>query len=254
MQTDSKTIIPRGAQFHESIATRWGANYGAGSFKRRLELFNSILDRSVGAGQYWLDLGCGSGVLTAELIARGARVVAVDGSPSMLAAASKILDMDIGKFVTFRHGDAQDLSWASPCSFDGVLCSSVLEYVDDQDELIIQVSRALKDNGVFVTSVPPKRSPVRTLQKALRLFFGLFGIDKYGYLAVSRFEVDPRSVAGWLRNVGLRVERVSDFDPLLPTFILNFFRPSLLIIEARKTVQSESGEGFERSMLNETKK
>ena len=38
-------------------------------------------------GESMLDLGCGDGVLTAQIAARGAGVVGVDSSPSMVALA-----------------------------------------------------------------------------------------------------------------------------------------------------------------------
>ncbi|MCC6998021.1 MAG: methyltransferase domain-containing protein [Deltaproteobacteria bacterium] len=234
MQTDSKPSIPRGAEFHEQIASNWGAGYAQGSFKQRLELFNSILDRSGVAGQRWLDLGCGSGVLTKELLARGARVVALDGSPSMLEAARRSVDTTASELVAFRQGDVQDLSWSESGAFDGVLCSSVVEYVDAPDELIRQVSRVLKAGGLLIISMPPKRSLIRTWQKVSRFIYGLLGKDRHSYLAVSRFEIDRGAVAGWLRGAGLRLEHVSGFDPILSSRALKLFFPALLVCEARR--------------------
>lgn len=229
--------IPRGAEFHERIASKWEAGYARAGFKHRLKLFNSILDRSVMNGQLWLDLGCGSGVLTRELIKRGARVVVLDGSPSMLEEARRSLDVDdttAGVLVTYRQGDAQDLSWSEPCAFDGVLCSSVIEYVADQDELIRQVIRVLKENGSLIVSMPSTRSPTRALQKVLRHGLKVLGIDKYTYLRVSRFEIDPSGVAEWLKAAGMTVNRISKYDPVLPKYLLKIFRPALLVCEARK--------------------
>jgi ubiquinone/menaquinone biosynthesis C-methylase UbiE len=95
----------------------------------------------------------------------------------MLRAARSSLDELSSAHVTFRQGDAQDLSWAEPCAFDGVLCSSVVEYLDDQDKLLHQVSRVLKNNGVLIISVPPKGSLVRTAQKVLRRLLKLVGCN-----------------------------------------------------------------------------
>jgi ubiquinone/menaquinone biosynthesis C-methylase UbiE len=234
-------IIPRGAEFHERIAGNWAASYARGGCKHRLELFNSILDRSVMSGQLWLDLGCGSGVLTRELIKRGARVVALDGSPSMLEAALRSVDIAASAQVTFQQGDAQDLSWSEPCAFDGVLCSSVVEYVEDEDELMRQVGRVLKNNGLLIISMPPKRSVVRTVLKVLRRFLKMFGTHRYAYLEVSRFEIDPGVVVGWFRNANMRVDRISGFDPVLPKCLLTIFRPALLVCEARKFEQGHKG-------------
>jgi len=230
--------IPLGAKFHEHLASNWEEKYTRYSFMRRLDLFNTILDHSVQSGQCWLDLGCGSGTLTGELIKRGASVVALDGSPSMLAAARKIHGK-IGSSVSFRQGDAQDLSWSLPGVFDGVLCSSVIEYVEDENELIRQVSRVLKDDGLFIISVPPKKSLVRMFQKLIRTFFKLLGQDKYAYLEVSRFEIAPALVASWLKKANFRLSRISGFDPILPSFLIKIIRPALLICEAKKNKKIE---------------
>ncbi len=241
MKLSSEKSISRGAAFHEHLANNWGECYSLPSFRKRLELINSILDRSVMPGQLWLDLGCGSGVITIELIKRGASVVALDGSPAMLEVARRTLDKN-GTSVSFREGNAQDLSWCLPCVFDGVLCSSVIEYLDleDANELIRQVSRVLKDDGLFIISMPQTKSPTRIWQKLLRTFFKFFGQDRYPYLDVSRFEIDPSLLVGWLEKANLHLTRISGFDTILPTWLFKIFRPGLLICEATKNNISQS--------------
>lgn len=229
--------IPRGAAFHEQIANDWGAGYARPGFRKRLELFKVILDRSVKRGQLWLDLGCGSGVLSSELLRRGARVVAFDGSPSMLAAARRALSGMPDADVQFQQGDAQDLSAFEAGMFDGVLCSSVVEYVEAPDALVRHVSRVLKDEGALIISLPPTYSLVRTVQKTLRAMLMPFGVDRYSYLDVSRFEIQPGAVKAWLGNADLRVDEVTEFDSVLPVLMLGIFRPSLLVCEARKSAR-----------------
>jgi ubiquinone/menaquinone biosynthesis C-methylase UbiE len=222
-----------GARFHEAIARSWSAGYRRGNFKRRLAVFAAILDRRVQRGDEWLDLGCGSGVLTAELAQRGAEVVALDGAPSMLQAARQAAFPD-GAQVQFRLGDATALSWCATPRFDGVLCSSVIEYVRDGEALLTEASRVLKDGGTLVISVPPRGSVLRSAQRIARRALRRFGKDAYAYLDVSVFEVEPRALPAMFERAGLRLERVTPFDALLPRPLLSVFRPSLLICEARK--------------------
>ncbi len=225
--------MPPGAEFHEHLATNWRENYSRLHFKNRLDVINSILDHVVQEGQNWLDLGCGSGVITAELLKRGARVVALDGSPAMLNEARRTLKKN-GGLVSFREGDVQDLTWSDSSVFDGVLCSSVIEYVENPDELIRESSRVLKTNGVLVLSLPPKYSFIRSSQKALRFLFKLIGKEQYAYLDVSNFEISPAAVAGWLKSANIRLDQCFSYDPVLPKKLVSIFRPSLLICEARK--------------------
>ena len=68
-----------------------------------------------------LDLGCGTGLLAGELIARGYRVVGVDASDAMLALARERLGPD----VTLSRTTLPDLAVegvfdAAVCTFDGL--------------------------------------------------------------------------------------------------------------------------------------
>ncbi len=57
-------------------------------------------------GERILDLGCGDGELTEKIAAAGARVVGVDSSPGMVAAAQR-------RGVDARIADAHNLSFNS---------------------------------------------------------------------------------------------------------------------------------------------
>jgi 2-polyprenyl-3-methyl-5-hydroxy-6-metoxy-1,4-benzoquinol methylase len=54
-------------------------------------LYEPVVDALVGeiAGRHVLDAGCGDGHLARILAARGARVIAIDGSRAMLALAAR---------------------------------------------------------------------------------------------------------------------------------------------------------------------
>ncbi|HEV3157270.1 MAG TPA: class I SAM-dependent methyltransferase [Candidatus Baltobacteraceae bacterium] len=93
------------------------------------------------AGERILDLGCGEGGLTIELIRTGASVVGVDGSPEFLAAA-RALDLDV------RLMDGQRLTFDA--EFDAVFSNAALHWMRDPDAVIAGVRRALKPEGRFV--------------------------------------------------------------------------------------------------------
>lgn len=93
------------------------------------------------AGERILDLGCGDGALTAELIAAGADVVAVDASAEMIAAA-------VARGLDAHVADATALTFEQ--EFDAVFTNAVLHWVRDADAAIAGVARALKPGGRFV--------------------------------------------------------------------------------------------------------
>lgn len=229
--------LPPGARFHETIASSWTKGYSRSGFGKRRECFAGILDRNVKAGKSWLDLGCGSGVLTIELLLRGANVLAVDGSPAMLKEAKLAVDGNELADVRWLECNVERLDGIESGSFDGILCSSVIEYVEHPDKLLDEAHRTLQSDGRLILSLPPKYSLVRVIQKMIRKCAALFGLEKFPYLAVSRFELGLGQLERKFSEKGFVVDKVTFFDPKLPGFLLPLVRPALLIVEARKKVR-----------------
>ncbi|GAA0987821.1 class I SAM-dependent methyltransferase [Acrocarpospora macrocephala] len=95
-------------------------------------------------GERVLDLGCGTGVLTAEIASRGARVLGIDGSHSMIETA-------IAQFpgLDFTVGDGHDFTVAEP--YDAVFSNAALHWLSrDPDAVIECVRMALQPGGRFV--------------------------------------------------------------------------------------------------------
>lgn len=94
-----------------------------------------------------LDLCCGSGLMTVELLARGFDVVGVDASPAMLARARDLLGPDVPLVEAFLP----DLPVAGP--FDAVVSTlDGLSYLSPADfrASLLAVAGALRPGGWFV--------------------------------------------------------------------------------------------------------
>lgn len=78
-------------------------------------------------GQRILDAGCGTGVLAADLAKRGAHVVAIDLSPTLVDLARERIGRDVGAgSIEFRSGDMLDPALGE---FDHVVCmDSMIHY------------------------------------------------------------------------------------------------------------------------------
>jgi len=119
-------------------------------------------------GERILDLGCGSGQLTAKIAEAGARVIGIDLSPDMIAQARANYPEDRtairqGK-VEFAIGDATSFELAEPV--DAVFSNAVLHWVKDAAAAIACVWRALKPGGRFVMEMGG-RGNTRTLLAAV---------------------------------------------------------------------------------------
>lgn len=99
------------------------------------------------SGERVLDLGCGTGVLTAQIAARGAQVLGIDGSQSMIEAA---IAQHPG--LDFTVGDGHDFTVAQP--YDAVFSNAALHWMSrDPDAVIACVRMALRPGGRFVAEM-----------------------------------------------------------------------------------------------------
>lgn len=113
----------------------------------------AVVSRVTTATPVLLDLGCGSGLSTRELLAaarrRGMRptIVGVDASAAMLAQAQR-RTWPAG--VTFRHCKAEDLASLDLPPADGVLACYLLRNTPALDATLAEIHRALKPGAPFV--------------------------------------------------------------------------------------------------------
>jgi SAM-dependent methyltransferase len=93
-----------------------------------------------------LELGCGAGGDTAEMLARGFAVRATDGSPEMADVASKHLGRRV-ETLLFHELDEVE-------AYDGVWANACLLHVPRPElaDVLARIWRALKAGGVFYAS------------------------------------------------------------------------------------------------------
>ena len=93
-----------------------------------------------------LELGCGAGGDSAEMLARGFDVRATDGSPELAAIAEKRLGRPVETllFGDLREVEAYDAVWANAC-----LLHVPREQLAD---VLMLIRRALKPGGYFYAS------------------------------------------------------------------------------------------------------
>ena len=131
--------------FDENLVRQLETAYRTRDVRRRRALVGAAL--AVRAGESVLDVGCGPGFYAQELlevVGPDGRVVGIDASPEMLAAATARCARHAN--VAFHRGDATALPVAD-ASFDAALCVQVLEYVPDATGALAEIRRALRPGG-----------------------------------------------------------------------------------------------------------
>jgi len=112
------------------------------SRRARLQAFLSLLP----PGAAILELGCGAGGDTAEMLTRGFNVVPTDGSPEMAEVASRRLGRPVGTLL-FHDLDAVE-------AYDGVWANACLLHVprDELASVLKRIWRAITPGGCFFAS------------------------------------------------------------------------------------------------------
>lgn len=116
----------------------------------------SLLDPR--AGERILDLGCGTGHLTAQIAESGAQVTGVDHSPDMVAAARAAYPN-----LKFVVSDARDLKFHN--EFDAVFSNATLHWIQEPELALQGIQRALRPGGRLVAELGGKGN-IRTMQEA----------------------------------------------------------------------------------------
>ncbi len=111
-------------------------------------------------GEHVLDLGCGTGDLTAEIAGGGASVLGFDASPEMLSEARRKHPS-----LSFNQGDGQELGFER--EFDAVFSNATLHWMPRADAVAAGVARALRPGGRFVAEFGGARC-VQTVRHAVR--------------------------------------------------------------------------------------
>ncbi len=111
------------------------------------------------SGAKVIDLGCGSGIFTYLLSARGFKVAGLDISPKLLELARrKYPDLQ------FDEGDVEALPYEAG-SVDGVLLSGLVHHLPDPSQCAAEVARVLRPGGKFVAFDPNRANPFMYLYR-----------------------------------------------------------------------------------------
>ena len=224
--------------FHADLAADWEQRYRRRSFRARQVVLVECLHGLDLAGSSWLDAGCGTGTLSRWLAERGCDVLGVDAASSMIEAATQFAQtsahVDTLKFARVETIGRLPLE---DDSMDGVLCSSVLEYVDDPRACLAEFARVLRSGGLLLVSVPNRNSLIRQAQVACYRLGARIGQNWLPFVRHSRHEYSVGEFTRLLSESGLVAEKVLAFGSPLPRRVQRLPRAgSLLMFMAKKTV------------------
>ncbi len=115
----------------------------------------------IGKGKKVLDIGCRDGALT-KYFAEGNEIMGLDIDAEALERAKKIITIET------RQVDLNGDWGVSEKAYDAVVAAEVLEHVYYPHKITEKVANVLKDDGVFIGSIPH----AFCMQSRIRILFG----------------------------------------------------------------------------------
>jgi magnesium-protoporphyrin O-methyltransferase len=159
------------------------------------------------SGRRVLDAGCGTGVMAVELARRGAEVVAVDISESLVSHAAENARKAGGPMPDFRVGDMHDPELGA---FDHVVAMDSLIHYGAEDIVAALSGIASRVRGSVLFTVAP-RTPMLTVMHNVGKLFPRSDraprIVPLGDAKLRRLALRDAALAGFAHEADGRVQR-----------------------------------------------
>ena len=186
-----------------------------------------------------LDVGCGGGLLAEEFARLGCQVTGIDPSEPSLATAREHAHQS-GLDITYQIGVGEQLPFL-PASFDIVICCDVLEHVNDLSQVIHEIARVLKADGIFFYDTINRTflswlADIKLAQEWRRTSFMPPNLHDW------RKFIKPRELVHCLQNHGLQNQNLKGMSPRAnPLVSLSLFlkqkRGEITLTEMGKRIQ-----------------
>ncbi len=139
----------------------WNAGLYDESFSFIWEYGSGLIDLlNPQPGERILDLGCGTGHLTHAIRQRGANVIGIDHSATMIEQARNNYSD-----IRFEVADASNFSFDE--AFDAVFSNAVLHWVRDSEGAVTSIGNALKSGGRLVAEFGGKGNVSKIIEATL---------------------------------------------------------------------------------------
>lgn len=157
-----------------------------------------------------LDLGCGVGTIDFYLAQKGYQVTGIDISKDAIDICNAVKKEFKFENTEFFHGDVQKTYFKK--KFDFIICSEVIEHVEDDTGLLETILTLLNPGGVLLLTTPSLSAPLYKLG-FLRSFD-----QRVGHLR--RYEME--SLVSKIDNVGFKVLETAKTESILRNSLYTF--------------------------------
>lgn len=170
-------------------------------------------------GKRVVDVGCGGGILTEAMAARGAETLGIDLGDKALGVA-RLHKLESGTRADYRLISAEALAAEMPGAFDVVTCMEMLEHVPDPASIVAACAALTRPGGVVVMSTISRNLKAYALAVvAAEYVLGLLPKGTHDY---AKFRT-PAEVATYARRAGLESKAITGvaYNPVTKAFRLS---------------------------------
>jgi len=186
-------------------------HYGPGApNENELRLLGNLKGKNV------LEIGCGGAQCGIAMAKRGAKVTGMDISNEQLKFAKSLAEKNKVN-ITLYQGDIVNLKQIKSNSQDIVFTAWALHYVDNLEKCFKEVYRVLKNQGIFVLSMPHPFSDTIN-SKTLKIKRSYFNNGKFVEVFSDKtkkfvmYHHTFSDITNAVANSGLNIEKVIEPD------------------------------------------
>ncbi len=192
-----------------------------------------MLTNSLQSGMKVLEIGCGTGFFTKEIVKKPVKLIAIDISPELIEIAKKNISSPNVEFII---ENAYQMKFEDN-AFDTVLGSSVLHHLDVEAALK-EIYRVLKPGGEIAFTEPNMMNPQIALQKNIPALKKALG-DSPDETAFFIWSLTKK-----LKEIGFKQVKIVPFDflhPKIPKGLIKIILPFTNIAEKIPFLRQISG-------------
>jgi 2-polyprenyl-6-hydroxyphenyl methylase/3-demethylubiquinone-9 3-methyltransferase len=213
-----QNVDPEEISRFAALASRWWDHEGEMKALHDINpLRASYVDEKARvSGKTLLDVGCGAGLFTEAMAAKGAVVTGIDAGEEILKVAR--LHLRESKLdIEYRQSTAEEFAARYPNGFDIVSCLEMLEHVPDPASVVRACAGLCRPGGhLFFSSI--NRNTKAWLLAILGAEY-LLNMVPRGTHVYERL-VRPSELSRWLREANLRLDDLAgmEYNPVTRTY------------------------------------
>ena len=168
-----------------------------------------VKELNISSSHKVLDVGCGTGRLTLKLTDKVDHITGIDPSPQRIEVARrKLIQMNSGN-VTFELGSTDDIGRYGEDVFDVIYLNAVFHWINDKEEALNNIYRALKPGGKLGICIGDRDNPftVKIVANGVLRRAGIINEDADFSVPVNAVELDSLLRKSGFGLIGIKAKK-----------------------------------------------